>query len=152
MVPVTVDGEQVRLAVITYRPAGNGPFPTLIFHHGSTGRGNDATLFARPYNPRPTVEWFVARGWAVVLPSRRGRGGSEGRYDEGFEINRSSGYSCDTSLSLPGADRALRDIEAVTPLLLAQPFVDRSRVAVGGQSRGGILSSPGAASIPRCAP
>lgn len=140
MAPVTVDGEQVKLAVITWKPAGNGPFPTLIFHHGSTGRGNDQTLFARPYNPRPTVEWFVARGWAVVLPSRRGRGGSEGRYDEGFEINRAYGYSCDTSLSIPGADRALRDIEAITPLLLAQPFVDSSRVAVAGQSRGGILA------------
>ena len=65
MVPVTVDGERVRLAVITYRPAGNGPFPTLVFHHGSTGRGTDPSLFARPYNPRPTVDWFVARGWAV---------------------------------------------------------------------------------------
>ena len=74
MVPVTVDGEQVRLAVITYRPAGNGPFPTLIFHHGSTGRGTDPSLFARPNNPRPTVDWFVARGWAVLLPARRGRG------------------------------------------------------------------------------
>src|SRR6516164_6074444 len=36
MVPVSVDGETVKLAVITYKPAGNGPFPTLIFHHGST--------------------------------------------------------------------------------------------------------------------
>ena len=25
MVPVTIDGEQVKLAVITYKPAGNGP-------------------------------------------------------------------------------------------------------------------------------
>ena len=70
MAPVTVDGEQVKLAVITYKPAGNGPFPTLVFHHGS----------------------------------------------------------------------ALRDIDAVTPVLLAQPFVDRSRFVVGGQSRGGVLT------------
>lgn len=140
MVPVTVDGEQVRLAVITYKPAGNGPFPTLIFHHGSTGRGTDPALFARPYSPKVTADWFVARGWAVLLPARRGRGGSEGRYDEGFDTNRSYGYICETSLSLAGADRALRDIEAVTPLLLALPFVDRTRVAIGGQSRGGILS------------
>jgi len=140
MVPVTVDGEQVKLAVITYKPAGTGPFPTLIFHHGSTGRGNDSSLFARPYEAKTMAEWFTARGWAVILPSRRGRGGSEGRYDEGFAIDRSQGYSCDQTLSLPGADRALRDIDAVTPLLLAQPFVDRNRFVVGGQSRGGILT------------
>ena len=140
MVPVTVDGETVKLAVITYKPAGNGPFPTLIFHHGSTGMGTDPTLFARPYDPAVLAEWFKARGWAVILPSRRGRGGSEGVYDEGFAIDRTRGYTCDPTLSLPGADRALRDIDAVTPLLLAQPFVDRGRFVVGGQSRGGILT------------
>ena len=42
MVPVTVDGETVKLAVITYKPDGPGPFPTVIFNHGSTGRGDDA--------------------------------------------------------------------------------------------------------------
>lgn len=140
MVPVTVDGEQVKLATIIYKPDGPGPFPTLIFHHGSTGRGTDPSLFARPYDPRTLAEWFTARGWAVLLPSRRGRGGSEGVYDEGFAINRSQGYACEETLSLPGADRALRDIDAVTPAILAQPFVDRGRVAVGGQSRGGILA------------
>ena len=30
MVPVTVDGETVKLALITFKPAGNGPFPTLM--------------------------------------------------------------------------------------------------------------------------
>ena len=140
MVPVTVDGEQVKLAVITYKPDGAGPFPTLIFHHGSTGRGNDPTIFARPYERQVLAEWFTARGWAVLLPSRRGRGGSEGSYDEGFAIDRAYGYSCDPTLSLAGAERALRDIDAITPVILAQPFVDRSKVAVGGQSRGGILS------------
>jgi dienelactone hydrolase len=140
MVPVTVDGEKVKLATITYKPGGNGPFPTLIFHHGSTGRGNDPTAFARPYNPTALVQWFTERGWAVILPSRRGRGGSEGLYDEGFGTNRSYGYTCEETLALPGADRALRDIDAITPVLLAQPFVDRSRVVIGGQSRGGILA------------
>ena len=138
MVPVTVDGETVKLALITYKPDGPGPFPTLIFHHGSTGRGNDPSLFSRPYEPRVQAQWFVARGWTVMAPSRRGRGGSEGHYDEGFGLDRSSGYTCEEQLSLAGAERAQRDIDAVTPALLAMPFVDKGRVAVGGQSRGGI--------------
>jgi predicted acyl esterase len=78
MVPVTVDGEQVKLATITYKPAGDGPFPTLILHHGSTGRGRDPSLFARPSDPKVLAEWFTARGWAVVLPSRGGGGGGGG--------------------------------------------------------------------------
>lgn len=140
MVPVTIDGEQVKLATITYKPPGNGPFPTLIFHHGSTGRGRDPGLFERPYDPKALAGWFTARGWAVILPSRRGRGGSEGVYDEGFAADRARGYSCERTVALAGAERALRDIDAITPVLLAQPFVDRERVAVGGLSRGGVLS------------
>jgi dienelactone hydrolase len=140
MVPVTVDGAEVKLATITHKPAGAGPFPILIFHHGSTGRGADPTLFTRPYEPLFLVDWFVARGWAVVFPSRRGRGGSEGLYDEGFEVERARGYACDDNLSIKGFDRALRDADAITAAILAMPFADRSRFVVGGQSRGGILS------------
>jgi len=140
MVPLAIDGEQVKLATITYKPPGNGPFPTLIFHHGSTGHGRDPALFERPYDPKALAGWFTARGWAVILPSRRGRGGSEGTYDEGFEPDRTQGYSCDPTRALAGAERALSDIDAITPVLLAQPFVDRERVAVGGVSRGGVLA------------
>ena len=140
MVPVTIDGEQVKLATITYKPPGNGPFPTLIFHHGSTGPGRDPALFGWSHDPMALAGWFTARGWAVILPSRRGRGGSEGTYDEGFGPDRAQGYSCEPARALAGAERALRDIDAITPVLLAQPFVDRERVAIGGVSRGGILA------------
>ena len=124
-VSVTIDGTTVKLSTVTYKPPGDGPFPTLIFHHGSSS-------FERPYDPKVIAHWFVARGWAVIAPSRRGRGGSEGVDEEGA--------SCSEAEAAEGADRALDDIEAVTSALIAQPFVDRSRIAVGGQSRGGILS------------
>jgi dienelactone hydrolase len=140
MVPATIDGEQVKLAMITYKPPGNGPFPTLIFHHGSTSGGKDPSLFSMPDYYKPLADWFTARGWAVVLPSRRGRGGSEGLYDEGFSEDRTQGYTCDKARLLAGAERALRDIDAVTPTILALPFVDKAQVAVGGNSRGGILA------------
>lgn len=140
MVPVTLDGEQVRLAVISYKPPGTGPFPTLIFHHGSIDGGKDPSLFGRTFEPKPFIEWFTSRGWAVVLPARRGRGGSEGLYDEGFSDDRNQGYSCDASRLLSGAERALRDVDAITVTILARPFVDKMRVAVGGHSRGAILA------------
>ena len=151
MVPVTIDGEQVKLATITYKPSGNGPFPTLIFHHGSTGGGRDPAVFARPHDPKALAGWFAARGWAVILPSRRGRGGSEGLYDEGFSPDRTQGYSCEPTLALAGADRALSDIDAITSVLLEQPFVDRNRVAVGGNSRGGVLAVAWSGRRPRVA-
>ena len=140
MVPVTVDGQIVRLQMRIHRPPAVGPVPTLVFNHGSTGNGLHPPRFARPIDFPVLAQFFVQRGWAVVMPARRGRGGSEGTYDEGFETVRSLGYACDPSLAIPGADRALRDIEAAMTAILAMPFVDRGRVVIGGQSRGGILS------------
>jgi dienelactone hydrolase len=125
-VSVAIDGKPVKLSTVTYKPTGDGPFPTLIFHHG-------AGSFEPPYDPKAVAQWFVSRGWAVIAPSRRGRGGSEGLNEEG------PGSRCSAKI-LEGADWALADIEAVTPALTAQPFVDRSRIAVGGQGRGGLLS------------
>ena len=139
MVPLSLDGEQVRLAVRVYRPEGAGPFPTLIYHHGSTGWGNKPELFAQFWPPVGVIEYFTSRGWCVVAPSRRGRGGSEGLYDEGFTPERDY-YSIAARYSLPGADRALTDIDAVTDVILEWPFVDPERVVVSGISRGGILS------------
>jgi predicted acyl esterase len=88
MVPVTVDGETVQLAMRIYKPSTGGPAPTLVFNHGSTGRGTDPSIFVRPIDFPPLAQFFVERGWAVVMPARRGRGGSEGQYDEGFAPNR----------------------------------------------------------------
>jgi dienelactone hydrolase len=140
LVPVTVDGENVRLEMRIYTPATGGRLPTLIFNHGSTGRGIEPDRFTRPIDFPALAAFFRDRGWAVVMPARRGRGGSDGVYDEGFAEHRAAGYTCDPTRALAGADRALRDIEAAMRAILSMPFVDRERVVIGGQSRGGILS------------
>ena len=140
LVPVLVDGETVRLAMRIYKPVAGNPAPTLVFNHGSTGMGTDPGLFSRPIDAPAVARFFVQRGWAVVMPARRGRGGSDGLYDEGFAADRPRGYTCDPAVSLAGADRALRDVEAAMAAILAMPFVDGSRVVIGGVSRGGILS------------
>jgi predicted acyl esterase len=77
IVPVTVDGQSVSLEMRIYKPATAGPAPTLVFNHGSTGRGRDPSLFTRPIDFPTLAQFFVRRGWAVVMPARRGRAGSE---------------------------------------------------------------------------
>lgn len=82
------------------------------------------------------------------MPSRRGRGGSEGLYDEGFDFDRSRGYTCSEPISLAGADRALRDVDALTLAIAELPIIDKSRLVLAGQSRGGILAVAYAAQRP----
>ena len=125
---------------ITHKPPGDGPFPTLIFHFGSQPARKSRALLPRPFDPKPLAQWFVQRGWAVVFPARRGGTGSEGTYDEGYDLKQPQGSNCEPQAAMVAAERALADIDAVTTSILAQPFVDRGRIAVGGQSRGGALA------------
>lgn len=133
------DGKPVRLELLVRKPQGPGPFPTVVFNHGSTGRGNNPELFRRSWSSPTIASYFVEKGWMVIFPQRRGRGASEGRYDEGFELDR-SGYSCQTTLSLAGVDRAVEDLDAVMAHVRSRPDVQVKRVLLGGQSRGGILA------------
>lgn len=139
-VPVTIDSERVHLQMRIYKPTKDGKFPTLVLNHGSTGTGMVTTRFKQPVDMPVVASFFVQRGWAVVIPARRGRAGSDGKYDEGFSTIRALGYSCFPSRSIAGADRALRDIEVAMTAILDMPFVDQARVAIGGVSRGGALS------------
>ncbi|MGE0441562.1 MAG: alpha/beta hydrolase family protein [Gemmatimonadales bacterium] len=132
-------GEPVRLEAVIYRPDGEGPFPTLLFNHGSTGNGRDTTLFRQTAEFATIARYFTERGWLVVVPQRRGRGKSGGRYGEGVRYD-GTGYTCNVDTTLAGFEHALADLDEVVRYLAARPDVDTARMLIGGQSRGGILS------------
>ena len=79
-VPVTIDGESIYLQMRIYKPAKAGKHPTLVLNHGSTGTGMVSDRFKRPVDMPAVASFFVMRGWAVVIPARRGRAGSDGNY------------------------------------------------------------------------
>ena len=137
---ITEDGEVIMLAVALYVPDGDGPFPLALVHHGSTGSGTNERDFEWFF----TNDWFAdvpnAQGWIVAFPQRRGRGGSDGLYDEGFSEDRSQGYSSEARLSLPGAERALIDANAALAVLRERPDVSDSPVLFSGVSRGGVVA------------
>jgi pimeloyl-ACP methyl ester carboxylesterase len=133
-------GKPIRLEVVIKKPSGSGPFPLLVFNHGSTGRGTDPNLFTATYASPQIADLFVEKGWIVAFPQRRGRGKSDGLYDEGFAPDRAQGYSCDPDRSLPGADRALDDIKAAVDALQQRSNVATGRILIGGVSRGGVLA------------
>ncbi|HEX3411561.1 MAG TPA: hypothetical protein VHT00_07565 [Stellaceae bacterium] len=133
-------GRPVRLEVVIKKPPGNGPFPLLVFNHGSTGRGTDPNLLTQTYWSPEIAAFFVEKGWMAAFPQRRGRGKSDGLYDEGFAPDRALGYSCDPDRSLAGADRALADIKAAVEALQQRSDVAAGPILIGGASRGGMLA------------
>ncbi|MDP1740714.1 S9 family peptidase [Polaromonas sp.] len=138
--PWTENGKPQTLEMVVYRPIGAGPFPTLVMNHGSTGSGDKPERFTSTWTNPDLARVFARKGWLVLYPQRRGRGQSDGLYDEGFELNRSR-YSCDPALTLPGMERALADLDVVMAHVLTRSDVDATRLLMGGVSRGGILSS-----------
>lgn len=137
---ITEDDQTIELTVALYAPDGDGPFPLALVHHGSTGSGTNERDFAWVF----TNDWFAdvlnANGWMVAFPQRRGRGGSDGLYDEGFSEDRSKGYSIEAHLSLPGAERALTDANAALAALRSRPDVSDGPVLFSGVSRGGVVA------------
>jgi dienelactone hydrolase len=142
------DGKPVRLESVVYRPKGEGPFSLFVFNHGATLNGREPERFRETWSSFLLASSFVDRGWMVVFPQRRGRGRSDGIYDEGFAPDRKQGYSCDAGRSLRGAERGLADVEAAIAALLRRPEVSKGRLLIGGQSRGGLLSIAYAAKYP----
>lgn len=129
----------VGLEVVAAKPKGDGPFPTLVFNHGSTGRGQNKSLYSRTVAPAVIADYFVEQRWMALFPQRRGRGKSGGAYGEGLAQD-GSGYSCDTEIAIAGFDRAVDDIDAVVRHLRGRSDVNQHRMIIGGVSRGGILS------------
>lgn len=137
--PFVENGQPVTLEIVLFRPLEPGRYPTVVFNHGSTGNGSDPSLFDDTFTSKAIASFFVDRGFMVAFPQRRGRGQSDGLYDEGFAPDR-SGYSCQRDLTLAGADRALADLDAATDWIRNRADVDTTRMLVAGTSRGGILS------------
>ena len=124
------DDRPIRLETIIFRPAGPGPFPLAVFNHGSTGKYGMPGLAKESWVSLEVADFLNKRGWLVAFPQRRGRGKSDGVYDEG-------GCNAD---ALTGADRALTDIGAAIAVLRRRPDIDPGPLLIGGQSRGGALS------------
>lgn len=132
-------GKPVELEVVIYKPEGDGPFPLAVINHGSTGRGDNPAIFKQTFTNDWLADILVERGYLVAFPQRRGRGGSDGLYDEGFTADRTR-YTCEAYPTLQGADRALDDISAAIHKLQWRPDVADGPILIGGISRGGALS------------
>jgi len=119
----------LRIQAYLYKPSGEGPFPVIVYNHGS--RENQE----RESRPFPYVgEAFTSAGYVVLVTERRGYGRSDGpTHPE--EIGNEVGPRLIARLSAE-AD----DVIAALDFLRTRPFVDTRRAAVMGWSLGGIVT------------
>jgi dipeptidyl aminopeptidase/acylaminoacyl peptidase len=118
---VTFASGSLELGGYLFVPPGPGPFPAIVWNHGSE---------EHPKRGDYQAQFYVAHGFALFAPHRRGQGlsASAGRYIG----------------SLPDEDMAAElatqtdDVMAAVAYLASRPEIDSKRIAVIGCSFGGI--------------
>ena len=115
----------VSLEVTLFKPDGAGPFPVVVINHGKAAMNN--RLQARSRYPAVTRE-FLMRGYAVVLPMRQG-------------FSHSGGAAVGEGCNIAGNGEAQADdLIAITNWLKTQSWADSQRMAMMGQSHGGLTT------------
>ena len=130
--PVTGGHQRVMIDVTLFRPAGAGPFPVAVLSHGSPRSAEDRRLEGRQ-RLAEQAEPFLALGFAVLVPTRRGYGESGGEWSEGY------GTCNDPDYYSAGLESA-RDIRAAVDAIRREPWADARRIVLAGQSAGGFGS------------
>jgi carboxymethylenebutenolidase len=136
----------LNIEAYLYRPEGAGPFPLVIYNHGSRS-GHERE--EKPFQFIAAI--LVPQGYAVLVPERRGYGKSDGpTYDE--EVGNDRGermmkrFREEAGDVLAGLDylkqherEALTNTNRLRPTPAAPP-IDFRRVALMGWSHGGVVS------------
>jgi dipeptidyl aminopeptidase/acylaminoacyl peptidase len=147
---VTFPSGTLTLKGVLFKPDGAGPFPAVVYNHGSAA----GMLSQEAFNALGPV--FVRHGWIFFGPYRRGQGLSAqaGPYigDQIDTAKKQGGISAGaaTMVRLLETDH-LNDQLAAFAWLRKQPFVAADRIAVSGNSFGGIEAVLGAERERYCA-
>jgi len=130
-VPVVgLDGVIQMIRMRFCQPETGGPAPLVLVNHGLPRETADRVTYALAPCDHEAIRWFLARGFAVGQPLRRGYGISGGPWAEAF--------SCSMPEFTTMARESARDIAAALALARTLPGVDAARPAVVlGVSAGG---------------
>lgn len=129
-----------------WKPSGPGPFPAILFNHGSGGPSPMETSGTSMKEAAETLaSVFVKHGYAFLYPCRRGHGLSagQGRFiqDELKQAEAANGIQGRQKLQLALMTGAhLDDTLAGLSFLKSVPGVDAHRIAAVGHSFGGQLT------------
>ncbi len=133
----------LTLEAYLYKPDGPGPFPLVVYNHGSAVPGEEGHEWPAPYIAR----LFVPAGYALLVPERRGYGKSAGvPFSKEVGSDRGPRF-------VERQRREAGDITAAVDYVLANPAftIDRRRIAIVGWSFGGIVTTLAAGTSDRYA-
>jgi dienelactone hydrolase len=140
-VRIPVADGHYSLALTILRPRGDGPFGAIVLNHG-VGEGARDRFLESPTLFIQAASAFVSRGYAVVMPLRRGFGETGGEFAEDAGECGSPHYG-------RGERAAARDVLAAYEFTRKLPYVDPERMILAGQSAGGVASLYAAAQQPK---
>ncbi|MCB1792515.1 MAG: alpha/beta fold hydrolase [Gammaproteobacteria bacterium] len=139
-IAIPIAGTTEKLAATVVYPPGTGPFPLAILNHGTPASRAKRAELGYWLKPVP-IDALVARGFAVLVPIRRGFGATGGEYRAGI------GSCSDPEFYLSSLN-ASEDIAAAISYASQLPSVDASRILLLGHSAGGIASMAAASAAP----
>lgn len=122
--------KSVLMRTTVFRPQGAGPFPLVVINHGSLENAEQRRKFLQPVFA-VGAEFFVRRGYAVIVPQRPGHGETGGPYFEGRD------GPCERADYVRSGLAVADSIEAAVDYMTRQSFVKRDGIVVVGQSAGG---------------
>ena len=137
---------KLRLSGYLWKPPGDGPFPAVLFNHGSGGADADHTA-GMPITQAANVlaPFFVKHGYAFLYPFRRGHGPSASQAPFMQDLLRreeeARGKEARQHLQfvLATTDQ-LDDVAAALAFLKTVPGINSHRIALAGHSFGGQLT------------
>jgi carboxymethylenebutenolidase len=147
---VSFPSGSLTLRGVLYKPDGAGPFPAVVYNHGSA----PGMLSKDAFEALGPV--FASRGWVFFGPYRRGQGlsASAGPFiGDQIDAARKNGgirAGAATMVRLLETDH-LDDQLAALAWLRTQAFVRPNRIAVAGNSFGGVEAVLGAERGSYCA-
>jgi carboxymethylenebutenolidase len=127
-----------------YKPQGAGPFPAVLYNHGSA----PGMMSKQAFDALAPV--FTSHGWILFGPYRRGQGLSAKAGPYILDQIKAAADKPAAMVRLLETDH-LQDQLAALAWLRAQSFVAKDRIAVAGTSFGGIEAVLGAERGDYCA-